>query len=138
MSLKKAVTCLVSAGPGSIVLLARGLASPKPSKSPIMFLGSYLLELFWEELVFLSLHCAPALSTTCLIDCSYQTCREALSLQIKTVSAELQCGQQLLAPVSLVLGDAVRLSQALQTLSNSPEKLFAHGLFLEHGACCLG
>lgn len=31
MSLKKAVTHSVSAGPASIALLARGLTSPKPS-----------------------------------------------------------------------------------------------------------
>lgn len=119
MALKKAVTCLASAGPGSIVLLARGLASPKPSKSPIMFLGSYLLELFWEELVFLSLHCAPALSTTCLIDCSYQTCREALSLQIKTVSAELQCGQQLSVASSSCLVGAGGCCEALTGFPNT-------------------
>lgn len=57
----------------------------------------------------MSLHGALAHNTTCLLYCSYQTCRAASSLQVKEVSAELQCDQQLLALIQLVLGDAIGL-----------------------------
>lgn len=99
VSLKKAATCLVSAGTAS---KQEALLLHNPAQAPSatsIFLWSYLLEPFWEELVFLSLRCAPALNKTCLIYCSYETCSIAPFLQMKEISVELHYGQEHLAPI---------------------------------------